>query len=182
MKSIQKIKSIRKQMNPQKLLILVFTIPLLLSCNLSDKNIEKKVVVDLKTEQKEVLSVMRKYKDALQNLTTDGTFELFTENSEVFESGGVEGTYKNYIEHHLGPELEHFKSFTFSDYTIDAKVDLPYAFITETYIYTIVLNPNEKGEGRTINKKGVATSILKKTDGMWKIIKTHSSSRNHKSK
>lgn len=135
---------------------------------------------DSGTEKEAVLKVMKSYKDALQNLTTEGTFELFAEDAEVFESGGVEGTYANYIEHHLGPELGHFKKFEFSDYKIDAKVDLPYAFTTETYIYTIVLNPDEKGESRTIKKKGVATSILKKMDGKWKIIKTHSSSRNTK--
>ncbi len=132
------------------------------------------------TDKQDVIEVMKSYKNALQNLTTKGTFELFTEDSEVFESGGVEGSYAHYIEHHLGPELGHFKSFTFSDYEIDVKVDAPYAFTTETYIYTIVLNPNDKGNSRTIKKKGVATSILKKMDGKWKIIKTHSSSRNKK--
>jgi ketosteroid isomerase-like protein len=132
------------------------------------------------TDKEDVIIVMKAYKDALQNLTTEGTFELFTENSEVFESGGVEGSYAHYIEHHLGPELGHFKSFTFSDYIIDAQVDGDYAFTTETYVYTIVLNPNEKGESRTISKKSVATSILKKMDGNWKITKTHSSSRNSK--
>ena len=135
---------------------------------------------DAKTEKEAVLTVMKSYKDALQNLTTDGTFELFTEDSEVFESGGVEGTYSHYIEHHLGPELGHFEKFEFSDYEIDVKVDVPYALTTETYIYTIVLNPDDKGNSRTIKKKGVATSILKKIDGKWKIIKTHSSSRNTK--
>ena len=133
---------------------------------------------DTNTEKQAVLKVMKTYKDALQNLTTEGTFDLFTEDSEVFESGGVEGTYAHYIEHHLGPELGHFKSFTFSDYEIDVQLDAPYAFTTETYIYTIVLNPDDKGNSRTIKKKGVATSILKKIDGKWKIIKTHSSSRN----
>ena len=113
---------------------------------------------DLETEKETVLEVMKSYKDALQNLTTEGTFELFTKDSKVFESGGVEGTYSHYIEHHLGPELGHFKSFTFSDYEIDVQVDAPYAFTTETYVYTIVLNPDDKG----------------------KIIKTHSSSRNTK--
>ena len=121
------------------------------------------------TDTEAVIAVMKTYKDAIQNLT-----------SEVFESGGVEGTYAHYIEHHLGPELGEFKSFAFSDYEIDAKVDSPYAFTTETYIYTIVLNPNDKGETRTIRKKGVATSVLKKMDGEWKIIKTHTSSRNTK--
>ncbi|WP_339757182.1 nuclear transport factor 2 family protein [uncultured Winogradskyella sp.] len=132
------------------------------------------------TDKEDVIVVMKAYKDALQNLTTEGTFELFTKDSKVFESGGVEGSYAHYIEHHLGPELGHFKSFTFSDYKIDVQVDGAYAFTTETYVYTIVLNPNEKGEGRTIAKKGVATSILKKLEGKWKIIKTHSSSRNKK--
>ena len=133
-----------------------------------------------KKEKEAVLKVMKSYKEALQNLTTEGTYELFASDSEVFESGGVEGSYAHYIEHHLGPELEHFKKFDFSDYQIDVEVDLPYAFTTETYIYTIVLNPNDKGEGRTIKKKGVATSILKRVDGKWQIIKTHSSSRNAK--
>tara|TARA_R110000868_G_scaffold179602_2_gene419801 strand:- start:248 stop:730 length:483 start_codon:yes stop_codon:yes gene_type:complete len=132
------------------------------------------------TDTEAVIAVMKTYKDAIQNLTTEGTFNLFAEDSEVFESGGVEGTYAHYIEHHLGPELGEFKSFAFSDYEIDAKVDSPYAFTTETYIYTIVLNPNDKGETRTIRKKGVATSVLKKMDGEWKIIKTHTSSRNTK--
>jgi ketosteroid isomerase-like protein len=132
------------------------------------------------TDKQDVIEVMKSYKDALQNLTTEGTFELFTEDSKVFESGGVEGSYAHYIEHHLGPELGHFKSFTFSDYEIDVQVDGNYAFTTETYVYTIVLKPNDKGESRTIAKKGVATSILKKIGEKWKIIKTHSSSRNKK--
>ena len=132
------------------------------------------------TEKEAVQKIMESYKEALQNLTTTGTFELFAKDSEVFESGGVEGSYAHYIEHHLGPELREFKSFTFSDYKIDVQIDIPYAFTTETYSYTIVLNPNEKGKASIINKKGVATSILKKIDDKWQIIKTHSSSRNHK--
>jgi len=134
----------------------------------------------ISNERQAVETVMKNYKNALQNLTTKGTFDLFIEDSEVFESGGIEGTYANYIEHHLGPELGHFKSFTFSDYEIDVQVDGVYAFTTETYVYTIVLKPNDKGESRTISKKGVATSILKKIDGKWKIVKTHSSSRDKK--
>ena len=74
--------------------------------------------VERGTDKEAVLKVMKSYKDALQNLTTEGTFELFTKDSEVFESGGVEGSYANYIEHHLGPELGHFKKFEFSDWNL----------------------------------------------------------------
>lgn len=137
---------------------------------------------NLPSDNAAVLMVMKGYKNALQNLTVEGTFQLFVEDSKVFESGGYEGTYKNYVAHHLGPELEHFESFVFSDYKIEVEVNLPYAFTTETYVYTIVLKPTGNKVGRTISKKGVATSILKKIDGAWKIIKTHSSSRNRKNK
>jgi ketosteroid isomerase-like protein len=142
---------------------------------------EEIVKVDLNKEKEAVIAHMKKYKDALQNLSVDGTMELFSEDSQVFESGGTEGTYANYIEHHIGPELSHFNSFTFSDYTIDVQVDLPYAFTTETYVYTIDLKENKEKnrKAQVISKKGVATSVLKKSNDSWKILKTHSSSRNY---
>ena len=137
-------------------------------------------VVDTTAEKEAAASVLKSYKDAIQKLTTEGTIDLFTKDATVFESGGVEGTYANYLSHHLGPELEYFNSFTFSDYNIDVDLNLPFAFTTETYKYTIDLKADEeKGrEARLIEKKGLATSILEKIDGNWKIIKTHSSSRN----
>ena len=133
-------------------------------------------------EKKEVIIVMKNYEDAIQNLSTEGTMDLFTKEAPVFESGGSEGTYKNYVAHHLGPELGHFNSFLFTNYKIDVDVALPFAFVTETYIYTIDLKANKKRgtKARIIKKKGVATSILKKIKGKWKITKTHSSSRNTK--
>lgn len=151
------------------------------SCgNQGTKNENKAPAADLELEKVMVAEVMKNYKDAIQSLTTDGTLALFTADATVFESGGSEGTYENYVGHHLGPELEYFESFTFTDYTIDVVVDMPFAFTSETYIYTIVITADEeKGrEARMIKKKGVATSVLKKIDGKWKITKTHSSSRN----
>ncbi|MEZ7496989.1 nuclear transport factor 2 family protein [Leeuwenhoekiella aequorea] len=89
----------------------------------------------------------------------------------------VEGTYTEYINGHLGPELGHFKSFTFRDYNIDVNVNLPYAYTTENYLYTTVLKPDGSKEtkDRTIRSKGVATSIFEKIDGEWKIIHSHTS-------
>lgn len=161
--------------------VLLFTI-LIVSCKESKQQnttieTQKEVVVDTTNEKEEVLKIMKSYKDAIQNLTTEGTFQLFTQDATVFEQGKVEGTYKDYIDGHLGPELGHFKSFTFSDYQIDVNVSLPYAYTTENYLYTIVLKADEaKGtKERTIESKGVATSILKKIDGDWKIIHSHTS-------
>ena len=48
-------------------------------------------------------------------------------------------------------------------------------FIVATYNYTIVLT-----NGEAIERAGVATSVLKWTDGKWQIISLHSSSRKPK--
>lgn len=164
-------------------LTILIAMTLLTSCNDRNKSksntraVDTAKVENLEQEKEAVIQVMKSYKDALQNRTTEGTFELFAENSEVFEQGKVEGTYNDYIENHLGPELGHFKSFSFNNYKINARVNLPYAYTTETYDYTIVLKKDPVGhtEERTIESKGVATSILIKEKGEWKIVHTHSS-------
>lgn len=124
-------------------------------------------------EVEAVKTVLSNYHNAIQKLDASGTELLFTADSKIYESGGIEGTYVHYLEHHLGPELKVFKSFTFSDYKADAQVDGNFAFVTETYVYTIVLAKDNS----EIKRKGVATSVLKKIDGKWKIMVSHSSSR-----
>lgn len=120
-----------------------------------------------------VISTLEAYKKAIEKLDTTGTGKLFVPKSVVIESGKIEGRYQDYLAHHLGPELRDFKSFTFSDYKADVMVDLPYAFATETYKYSIVL----KKDNSMIERKGVATIILKKENGAWKIWQTHTSAR-----
>ena len=127
-----------------------------------------------------VRAVLKQYQDAIQKLDTTGTTRLFTASSQVFESGGVEGTYRHYAAHHLGPELSEFSAFTFSDYKAAVQVDGPYAFATETYTYTINLKkgPQDKEAKAPIVRRGVATSVLRKNaGGQWQIMSTHSSAR-----
>jgi len=132
---------------------------------------------DTQEDVAKVKEVLLAYKSGIEALSVEGLEDLFMKDSEVFESGGVEGSFDHYLGHHLAPELKVFESFQFSDHKVTAKIDLPYAFTTETYNYTIVL----ASDGRTISQKGVGTSILKKVDGNWKILKTHTSARAMKS-
>ncbi len=125
------------------------------------------------TEEEKVKTVLRTYKAALENLNVDDTEKYFTSNSEILETGKVEGSYQDYIAHHIGPELSHFKSFTYNNYKVNVVVDGDYAFGTETYVYVIVLKESEK----VIERQGAATSVLHKEDGVWKIMKSHNSSR-----
>ncbi len=122
-----------------------------------------------------VRTLLSQYKSAIERLDAKGTERLFTGDSQVFENGGVEGSYANYLAKHLGPELGHFKSFKFSDYKIDVRFEGPVALTTETYNYRI---ETEKGE--IVERRGVATSVLKKVGRDWKILSTHGSSRKPK--
>jgi ketosteroid isomerase-like protein len=120
-----------------------------------------------------VKEVLKQYNTAIEKLDVTGTEKLFISDSKIYESGGNEGSYAHYLEHHLAPEMKEFKSFTFSDYKVDVTVSGEYAFSTETYNYTIVVAKDSK----VLKRKGIGTSVLKKTNGEWKIMVSHNSSR-----
>ena len=100
---------------------------------------------------------------------------LFTEDSAVFETGGVEGTYKEDLAHHLGPGLAAFPSFAFSDYTVAVRMAGDLELATENYNYRI-----ETKSGEIAVRKGVATSVLIRSADGWKILVMHNSARKRK--
>lgn len=120
-----------------------------------------------------VKKVFKRYNSAIESLDVTGTERFFTADSKIYESGGSEGNYAHYMEHHLVPELKEFKSFTYSDYKVEVQVDGNYAFTTETYNYTIVIAKDNS----EVKRKGIATSVLKKVKGQWLIMISHNSSR-----
>lgn len=119
-----------------------------------------------------VEAVLQQYKQAIERLDASGTQNLFAADSQIFESGGSEGSYANYLAHHLGPELGHFRSFKFSDYRTTVRFEGPIALANATYRYRI-----EPRAGEVIEGLGVATSVLKKVGGRWRIISMHNSAR-----
>lgn len=119
-----------------------------------------------------VEAVLSSYKSAIERLDATGTERLFAPDAQIFETGGSEGSYANYLAHHLGPELGHFRSFRFHDYRVAVRFEGPVALATETYRYTI-----EPKTGAPIERLGVATSILRQVAGRWQILSMHNSSR-----
>jgi ketosteroid isomerase-like protein len=120
----------------------------------------------------EVELVLRSYKDALEALDVSETTALFTENSRIFETGKYEGSYTDYLAHHIGPELGHFVSFAFSDYEVDVQFEGSVALASETYNYRIEIEDRDP-----VERQGVATSALVEVDGEWRIAMMHNSSR-----
>lgn len=120
----------------------------------------------------QIKTILRQYQATIEKLDTTGSAQLFARESKIFEQGGDEGSFSHYAAHHLAPELGEFKSFKFSNYKVDVSIDLPYAFVEETYNYTIEL----KEDTVPVYRSGAATSVLKKYDDGWKILINHSSS------
>ena len=56
-----------------------------------------------------VRAVFHDYLEAVETLNPKGTEHLFSKDSTIFESGGSEGTYANFLAHHLTPELGEFR-------------------------------------------------------------------------
>ena len=120
-------------------------------------------------------STLEAYRSAIESLDDTNMPRLFTDDALVFENGKAEGSFGNYLAHHLSPELKEFEGFTFSNVATEMSVLGETAIASETYTYTIVLK-----DGRTIERQGVATAVLVKRDESWKIAQYHSSSRTPK--
>ena len=127
---------------------------------------------DCGAQRPAISRVLADYRGAIERLDARGTEQLFVTDSAIFENGGVEGNYANYLAHHLGPELGHFRSFRFTDHRLDLWCEGGLAVATETYTYRI-----ERSQGDPIERRGVTTSVLRRTDAGWRIVNMHGSSR-----
>lgn len=128
-----------------------------------------------KGDEAAIKQLLNSYKTSIESLDTTGISRLFTTNSKVIEQGKDEGTISHYLAHHLGPELKDFKSFKFTNYKVDVKLNGNHAYSTESYLYIITLKDDKE-----IKSNGFATSLLQKVIGQWKIGQTHSSFRRAK--
>lgn len=125
------------------------------------------------SDEEAVKAVLNDYKKALERLDGTAPSKLFVPDAEIFESGKREGSYQDYLAHHLGPELVEFASFRFDNYSAFVRIEGDVAIASESYTYRIVL----KRGGDPIDRTGVATSVLKRTPAGWRFLQTHSSSR-----
>ena len=113
------------------------------------------------------------YLSALEASDLDGAGALFAQDSSVYESGGVEGTWQHYREHHLAPEIDAIDSFSIvrQEPEIGQSEDGSMAFIAWPIEYTIELSD------RTIHSKGTVTFVLVREEDEYRIRHIHWSSR-----
>ena len=126
------------------------------------------------TDDQQVRAVITAYKDAIERLDVSQTPALFWEDSEIVENGGIEGSFAYYLEHHLGPEFADLAAFDFRDHEMKVEIDGETAFVSETYTYHITF---KDGSREMIERRGAATSVLRKRGDEWRIDVYHSSAR-----
>ena len=114
------------------------------------------------------------YLSAMEDSDLDAAALLFAEDSSIFETGGVEGTWQNYRDHHIGPEIEAIDSFVISrgEPDEDKSLDGSMAFVAWPIEYRI-----ELADDRVIESRGTVTFVLEGHRDRYKIRHLHWSSR-----
>ena len=122
-----------------------------------------------------VEAVLSGYRQTVEARDGEAAARYFWPDSQVFEQGGVEGDFATYLAHHLGPELRDIASFDFDDLETDVEVVGDMAYASEVYTYEITFP--EAAARAPISRRGVATSVLERRSGAWRIVVYHSSAR-----
>ena len=87
----------------------------------------------------------------------------------VFESGHANYGWNDYRNSHLAPELKEFKNTKYAFSDLKVKVDGKTAWATFKYALSADIGT------RRIDSGGLATAVLEKRGGSWRIVHWHSS-------
>lgn len=120
------------------------------------------------------LVVVRRYLDANAAGDLDTAAQLVADESVVFESGGDEGSWAHYREHHLGPEVAMFADFDLrpAQPRVSLSADRTLASVTLPIEYDVELK-----DGREIESTGTVTFVLRHDNAQYLIEHIHWSSR-----
>ena len=127
--------------------------------------------------QEPALKVATAYLDAMEASDLEAAGRLFATQSSVFETGGTEGSWTHYLEHHLGPEIGAIDSFSVIRKTpeVEYSADRTMAFVAWPIEYEIVLK-----DERVIASRGTVTFVLTGESSDYRIRHLHWSSRKKK--
>lgn len=96
------------------------------------------------------------------------------DGARYFESGGQNVGLNDLVEHHVEPEKDAlvFLDIKFNNIEVHFEDGIAWA-LADTLVKGEV-----KKSGKKFDKKGHQTFLFRKVEGEWKVIHTHSSSRN----
>jgi SnoaL-like protein len=100
------------------------------------------------------------------------------EGARYIESGGQNEGLDDLVVHHVEPEKGAIENFEvkYSDIEVNFEGGFAWAIADTRIKGTLVKS------GRVIDKAGRSTFLFRNIDGVWKVVHTHSSSRDYKPK
>lgn len=120
----------------------------------------------------EVLAFFKAYDAAFNARDIDKLGTMYHPDVTVFEGAGIDRTWAKYRDGHLGPELKRFENLQWahSDFEVHMLGDAA-AYVTASYSIKYKLGEREVDSG------GIATHVLVKADGVWRIRHSQTAAR-----
>ena len=122
-------------------------------------------------EEKAVIAVLQQNATAFakNDMATMNKIWVTNETLTIFESGHANYGWTDYRDHHLAPEMKEMKNTKYEFSDIKAKVSGSMAYATMKYTIS------GDSDGKHFDSAGLATAVLEKSGGRWRIVHWHSS-------
>lgn len=122
--------------------------------------------------QSDVTAFFKAYDAAFNAKNTDKLATMYHPDVTIFEGSGINRGWVDYRDNHLGPELKSFQNLQWahSNMTVHMLGDTA-AYVTADY--TIKYQAGD----RAVDSGGIATHVLVKDQGQWKIRHSHTAAR-----
>ncbi len=122
-------------------------------------------------EEKAVADVLRQNATAFakNDMATMEKIWVMDESLTIFESGHANYGWPDYRDNHLAPEMKEMKNTKYEFSDIKAKVSGSLAYATMKYTIS------GDSDGKHFDSAGLATAVLEKSGGKWRIVHWHSS-------
>lgn len=122
--------------------------------------------------EKELVDFLKAYDAAFLAKDLAKLATMYTPETIVYEGSGINRGWKNYSETHLGPELKSFENLEFAHTNVVPHVlGDNAAYVTADYMI------KAKMADRALDSGGLATFVLSKDAGAWKIRHTSTAAR-----
>jgi uncharacterized protein (TIGR02246 family) len=130
------------------------------------------ITLNAQSREPEVLAFFKAYDAAFNARDIDKLATMYHADVTIFEGSGINTGWIDYRDNHLGPELKSFQDLVWSH----SKIVVHMLGDTSAYVTADYAIKYKAGE-RAVDSGGIATHVLVKEQGNWKIRHSHTAAR-----
>ena len=120
----------------------------------------------------DIIAFFKAYDAAFNARDIEKLATLYHPDVTIFEGSGINRGWVDYRDNHLGPELKSFENLQWAHSNIVVHVhEESAAYVTADYAIKY------KSGDRAVDSGGIATHVLVKEQGTWKIRHSHTAAR-----